>query len=66
MRTELLNSLTGDQKAELVNEMRNWIKECNWQDVEDEDVDNMTDEELIRGINNHYSGGIDQFIKDSI
>jgi len=49
-------------KAEMVNDMRDWIKDCQWGDIEDWQVDLMTDEELIRGIELHYDGGLNEFI----
>lgn len=61
--SELLKSLTLDQKADLVNDMRDWVKDCQWGDIEEEDVDNMSDEELIRGVNANYSGGINEFVR---
>lgn len=65
MRSELLSSLTINQRSELVNEMRGWIKDCQWGDLEEDEVDSLTDEELIRGICRNYSGGINQFILDN-
>lgn len=67
MTTELLKSLTGDQKSDLLHEMKEWVKDCQWgEKYEEEEVDAMTDEELLRGIAAHYQGSIDQFIKDTI
>lgn len=65
MRREILKTLSLDQIADLANDMRDWIKDCQWNDVEEEDIDAMTDEELIRGVERHYSGGISQFVSDN-
>lgn len=62
----LFNTLTLEQKADLTFQMKEWVKDCQWQDIEKEDVDSMTDSELLTGIKCHYDGGIDQFIKDSV
>jgi hypothetical protein len=45
---------------------REWVKDCAWADVEeDEDVDDMSNEEIVDGIERHYDGGWDQFVADS-
>lgn len=65
MSREILKQLNLDQIADLVNDMRDWIKDCQWNDVDDEDVDAMTDEELLRGIEQHYDGGLPMFLRNS-
>lgn len=62
----LLPTLSLDQRAELVNDMRDWAKDCQWADTNEDDIDDMTDEALLRGVPAHYSGGVDQFINDSL
>lgn len=59
---EILKTLSADNIAELVNDMRDWFKDCEWQDLDEEDIDAMSDEELIRGIEKHYGGGLVEFI----
>lgn len=50
-------------KEELLK-ARDWIFECDWPDIEDaDDVRQLTDEQVARGIKRHY--GISEFIKDS-
>lgn len=67
MNTELLNSLTVEQKSELLNEMRGWIKDCQWADIDDDSqIDEMSEYELTTGVEDNYSGGVEQFIKDNI
>ena len=51
-----------------IEEARDWIKDCmgGWRDLESEDdVDDLTDNEILRGVQKHYNGGLAQFIKDS-
>lgn len=46
---------------------RDWIKDClpSFRDLEDdESVDALTDSEIPSGIQEHYSGGMRQFIRD--
>lgn len=65
MTTELLKSLSLDQIAELTTCMQDWVLDCQWADVDEEYIDQMSDEELLRGVSLHYDGGIDQFIRDN-
>lgn len=45
--------------------MRSWVKDCQWADVpEESDVDEMSDAEIIAGVNRHYDGGVHQFMMD--
>ncbi|OYE02956.1 hypothetical protein [Nostoc sp. 'Peltigera membranacea cyanobiont' 232] len=47
-----------------LNEARNWIKDCcPWGDLEEHQVDELTDEEVTAGIERHFSGGISEFKK---
>lgn len=50
----------------LIEQMRDWVKECSWGErFEDSDIDDMTPEELIKGVQRHYEGGLKQFMIDS-
>jgi hypothetical protein len=44
---------------------RTWVAECDWADLDDEDVAELTDEEIVDGIEAHYEGGVEQFKKDA-
>lgn len=44
-------------------EARMWINDCHWCD-EPGDLENLTEDELIRGIDRHYDGGWIQFTKN--
>lgn len=44
---------------------RDWVKDCTWADAEDDsDIDDMTAEQITRGVQRHYDGGIAQFLQD--
>jgi hypothetical protein len=43
-------------------EARLWISDCTWRD-ELEDLENLTDDEVILGIDRHYEGGWIQFVQ---
>jgi len=68
IREEIKRKLQGDQpqvSPEAVKQMREWIKDCQWEDLETEDIDEMSDQGIINGVKKHYEGGLQQFIKDS-
>jgi hypothetical protein len=45
-------------------EARNWIRECcPWGDLYEEEVDELTDDEVTTGIARHFEGGISEFKK---
>jgi hypothetical protein len=47
-------------KAQII-EAQAWIRDCSWRD-EAEDLEDLTDEEVMQGIDRHYEGGWTQFI----
>jgi len=50
----------------LIEQMRDWVKECSWGErFEDSDIDDMTPEQLIAGVQRHYEGGLKQFMIDA-
>lgn len=65
-RNKLLATLTDDQRLELLHQMREWALDCQWCDCDEEDINNMTDEELLQGIERNYSGGLQEFINTLI
>lgn len=49
-----------------LKQARDWIKDCigTWRDIEsDEEVDELTDAEVLKGIERHYCGGVAAFIE---
>ena len=54
------------ENPEVIKQMREWVKDCQWREVEDEsDIDDMTDLQIIQGVQRHYDGGVRAFIRDS-
>jgi hypothetical protein len=46
---------------------RDWIKDCDWADIEDdEDVDDLTDEQVEKAVQRFYDGGISNFKHDCV
>lgn len=51
------------ENPELIKQMRDWVKDCEWSDIGDEsDVDELSDMEILKGIQRNYDGGIKEFI----
>ena len=43
---------------------REWILDCQWEDLDEEDIPELSDTEVINGIARNYDGGIKGFILD--
>jgi hypothetical protein len=41
-----------------------WILDCQWEDLDEEDIPELSDTEVINGIARNYDGGIKGFILD--
>lgn len=48
---------------EIINAARNWTYDSIWKEDEDE-LRSYSDFRILRGVNRHYSGGLEQFLKD--
>jgi hypothetical protein len=49
---------------ELIEEARSWVRDCAWKE-EPEELDEMTDQEILVGVHKHYEGGLLQFARNS-
>lgn len=47
-----------------IQEMRDWIADCIWRDLDEEQVAELTQGEVIKGVERHYYGGVDAFLAD--
>lgn len=48
-----------------IEAMKEWILDCVWEDIENEDdIHIMSDEQILAGIERNYSGGVAQFLAD--
>ena len=50
-------------EAQLISEARGWVADCEWGD--EFEVNELTAEQIKRGINRHYDGGWRAFVADS-
>lgn len=42
---------------------REWIAQCVWADLDPDEVDDLTDRDVIVGIERHYEGGWPAFLE---
>lgn len=45
---------------EHIKNMREWVEDCQWADS----IEDLTDTEIVNGVERHYCGGVSQFIED--
>ncbi len=48
---------------EQIAAMREWVADCQWGDMDPEDLASLSDEQIIKGVNKHYDGGIREFLR---
>jgi hypothetical protein len=53
-----------ESKAHQLIEARRWIATCRWRDDLKFCLEDLTDDEVIKGIDRHYCGGWKQFGRD--
>jgi hypothetical protein len=46
----------------LAAEARDWIAECEWADLGEEDVEDLTDAQALSGAGRKFVGGLEEFI----
>ena len=51
------------ENPDAIKQMKDWALDCQWRDQED--IEEMGDEEILRGVQQHYEGGIKQFLRDA-
>lgn len=50
--------------SETITAMRGWISDCTWDDLDDDEIAELPETVIIRGVQRHYSGGVAQFLAD--
>lgn len=48
-----------------LSDARDWLKDCVWQDMEEDDFDGLSAEAVTRGVHRHYDGGLIAFLQDA-
>lgn len=50
-----------------VEAAREWLKDCGeWANMEESDFDDLNAEQVLRGVNRYYFGGLAQFYRDGV
>lgn len=52
--------------ATVVAEMRGWLCECTWADVDTADIALMPDRQIVDAVERHWDGGLAAFLRDAI
>lgn len=47
-----------------LNQMRSWLADLAWQDMEPEDFSEVPDDAIVRAVERHYHGGVAGFLRD--
>jgi hypothetical protein len=53
-------------ELQVIEDMRQWLKECFETEEDHEEIDAATQERIIKAVEREYSGGVKQFLLDSI
>ena len=48
--------------ARVLDEMRGWLSDCEWADVDAEDIAAMPAERIIAAVRRHFDGGVVGFL----
>ncbi len=50
-------------RAKIIKHARDWVYDNSWSEEPDV-IESYDDFRILRGVNRHYSGGLEQFLKD--
>lgn len=64
--TEIIKWWVDQLDENTIIEMRGWISDCGWSNVDPDDIPTLSDYVIVRGVEQHYSGGVEQFLADVI
>jgi hypothetical protein len=53
-----------DLAPEMLAAMREWVLDCAVDDNDEQDIEDATDEQIVRFVRRQYVGGVGQFIRD--
>lgn len=49
---------------QIIADMRTWVADCTWADMEQGEEEEKSHEDILKCVQKHYDGGIDQFVRD--
>jgi hypothetical protein len=50
---------------QIVQDARNWVEDCQWGE-DPEVIESLPDENILKGVDRHYEGGLAAFLQDRI
>lgn len=53
-----------EHNPEIVKRMRDWLSDCEWRDVNGDDIAEMSAKTVIRAVDKHHEGGVPGFLED--
>lgn len=62
MKTDWKNPEIKELGRRSIVEMRCWLQDCDWANVESEDFEDMSPLVIARGVSRHFEGGVCAFI----
>ncbi len=45
-----------------IKAMREWVSDCQWEDVDEGEIEELSDKQILRGVDAHVHGGLHEFI----
>jgi hypothetical protein len=57
---------TSLQAAYPIKDMRDWLSDCQWNEVDADDIAEMSAERIVRAVGRHYDGGVDAFLRANV
>ena len=50
--------------AQIIKDARDWAADCHWTDGDM--LDEYTPQQILQGVNNHYDGGLNAFLQNTL
>lgn len=47
-----------------IADAREWISDCEWGNLDPEDIAELSDIDIVRGVAKYYSGGWEEFLRN--
>ena len=48
--------------AEHIQDAKEWMMDCYWSDMDEDDIADLSDGEVVRGVSRHFDGGWNAFL----
>jgi hypothetical protein len=63
----LPDSAEPDVSPHVMDEIKSWVLDCEWGDIEDpSDLDDFTDAEILKRVHRHYDGGLPEILRGMV